>query len=1084
MFHGISGNGSSLRGHVGRGVSLLTAFIMAAQLPAAALPVYANEVTEEVSEEITEEITDEITDDIAANPAEENVDEIASNPAESNEPGEVPSVSQNDASEYGRSLRYIYMEETQLAGGETSHLLISLDDERTFEGASLELIGRESGEVFVAEGTAAGEGELLFEIPALKEGTYGLGILSVALAKGTVETLNIADIEGLNEAAFGVGLAPALDEPKIMPLTDESNDPLSAESASDSGGDASGVVSVDVKNTDMGAVARQISEALTQQATLSRTEADELSAEGAVGKVVVVLDPGHDDSHAGARSHGLVEERMTLTVANYCKKYLEDNYSNVTVYMTRTSTACPYPGTTSVQDNASRVDAASRVSANAYVSIHFNTTGAASTATAGAMVFYPNGNYNASASSGGLTLAKEILQRLVALGLRNNGVRIYNSQSGDTYPDGSLADYYGVIRRSKLYGFPGIIVEHAFLNNDSDAAFCASDDNLKKLGEADAKGIAAALSLKNGPSAEAENGKVVNKTGYKLTAKLNAKETKVSLSLTGADSKAKKVYFNVYSEEEEMDDLATYYAEEDEDEDGTWLAECKIEDHETAGAYKVFAYTVNSSGAATKVASGDFMVKGPTTGSVKIKSVNLGKGTFQIRAYDVAAPSGIKQVQIQATNQSGKKEAELLTAKKKSNYYYVTVKLSNHGYNTGKYKAQVIVTDKTGIKKTTLNKKIDMGVPSPTVTAKLQSKQTKLALKVTNAGVANQVEGVKFKVKCLTNKKTKTYKGKKGSSGAYSVNVKVSDFATAGTYQITCYRKLKSGSSYVKIGTTKKVTVGDITGGVATAVASGTKGNTLKISGFKVQSDITKMSVKVWPKVNKACAYTYQAEDEDGIYSAEIDYKNHKKKTGTYKYEITVKLKNGITKLALKGAFELGKDPELYVIEGVSGVTLDQLVDYYQAHATYPAYYSGTDASSLRKFCKLYIDECAAEGIKAEVAFCQAMKETNFLRFGGDVKITQHNFAGLGATGGGAQGTSFDKVQTGIRAQIQHLKAYASDRELINTCVDTRFSYVTRKSAPYVEWLGIQENPARKGWATDPGYGQSIIYMITELKGY
>ena len=60
----------------------------------------------------------------------------------------------------------------------------------------------------------------------------------------------------------------------------------------------------------------------------------------------------------------------------------------------------------------------------------------------------------------------------------------------NTYPDGSKADYYSVIRNSKLAGFPGIIVEHAFLSNASDVtAFLSSEEKLKNLGVADAKGI-------------------------------------------------------------------------------------------------------------------------------------------------------------------------------------------------------------------------------------------------------------------------------------------------------------------------------------------------------------------------------------------------------------------------------------------------------------------------------------------------------------------------------------------------------------------------------------------------------------------
>ena len=122
-------------------------------------------------------------------------------------------------------------------------------------------------------------------------------------------------------------------------------------------------------------------------------------------------------------------------------------------------------------------------------------------------------------------------------------------------------------------------------------------------------------------------------------------------------------------------------------------------------------------------------------------------------------------------------------------------------------------------------------------------------------------------------------------------------------------------------------------------------------------------------------------------------------------------------------------------------------------------------APDITTFCRILYDEAVLEGVKPEVVFGQAMKETGHLQFGGDVKVEQFNFAGLGATGNGEPGNSYESVQIGLRAQVQHLKAYASDEELKSECVDNRFKYVTRKCAPYVEWLGIQENPEGKGWA-------------------
>ena len=68
---------------------------------------------------------------------------------------------------------------------------------------------------------------------------------------------------------------------------------------------------------------------------------------------------------------------------------------------------------------------------------------------------------------------------------------IGNSAVGSRYPDKSKADYYAVIKRSKYAGFPGLIVEHAYVSNHDDSTtFLNGNDRLKHLGVADATGIA------------------------------------------------------------------------------------------------------------------------------------------------------------------------------------------------------------------------------------------------------------------------------------------------------------------------------------------------------------------------------------------------------------------------------------------------------------------------------------------------------------------------------------------------------------------------------------------------------------------
>lgn len=110
----------------------------------------------------------------------------------------------------------------------------------------------------------------------------------------------------------------------------------------------------------------------------------------------------------------------------------------------------------------------------------------------------------------------------------------------------------------------------------------------------------------------------------------------------------------------------------------------------------------------------------------------------------------------------------------------------------------------------------------------------------------------------------------------------------------------------------------------------------------------------------------------------------------------------------------------------MADVTTSQMEKYFKAKgATYPEYYSKTDAPTLEKFCQIYVEETNAEGINGAIAFTQAMKENAWLKFGG-----------------GVAGASFATVREGIRAQIQHLKAYGFKDALKNKCVDPRIKIV------------------------------------------
>ena len=173
-----------------------------------------------------------------------------------------------------------------------------------------------------------------------------------------------------------------------------------------------------------------------------------------------------------------------------------------------------------------------------------------------------------------------------------------------------------------------------------------------------------------------------------------------------------------------------------------------------------------------------------------------------------------------------------------------------------------------------------------------------------------------------------------------------------------------------------------------------------------------------------------------------------------------------------------------YVVEtaimGKSVATKEQLNTYLLAN--------NPQGAAYLSLAGIFLEEGEKEGVRGDIAFCQSCKETGFFKYGGDVKPEQHNYAGLGATGG-VPGLSFPDERTGARAQIQHLKAYASKLPLNLECVDPRYKYVNKGCAPTVEQLGGKwAVPGYSGYkcledarAARDSYGDHIVKMMDEV---
>lgn len=392
-------------------------------------------------------------------------------------------------------LNYVYLEEQTVASPGAQTVMISYGDEETvLADAKLTVQNYLTGSIKAYDMTDSFENTAVFamQYTAADRGIYEVTDVAVTTEDGKSEKLHLQNT-GMEHIYFGV------DEEFEEVSADGETPQTRMQTESDLGFDPEDVslqiVSLGADGNSMTTSdINEITEAIKAGAANAGQArlATESTLDTEAQDYVVMLDPGHDASHAGANKNGLREEVLTLKIAQYCKAELEQ-YKHVKVYMTRESAACPLPGSTSVQDNLNRVATAASVGADIYVSIHLNSAGSGS--AKGAQVFYPNSSYRPDIGSEGANLATQIQRQLVALGLQNRGISIRNSGDNSRYPDGSLADYYAVIKHSKTSGFPGVIVEHAYVSNASDAAFLKSESNLQALGIADATGIAQYLGL-------------------------------------------------------------------------------------------------------------------------------------------------------------------------------------------------------------------------------------------------------------------------------------------------------------------------------------------------------------------------------------------------------------------------------------------------------------------------------------------------------------------------------------------------------------------------------------------------------------
>ena len=960
--------------------------------------------------------------------------------------GEAKSQVQEETKTIENELNYIYIDEAELDVGAVQSIVLSWG-ERTSDIRSIDLVvENEDGSRTVLNSQKRVDNLFLYE-NSFEQGAYHVAELSVTTDLGT-KTFTVEDLE-IN-AYFGVG--------------EKVNDSVKSdyiEMESQSGEEA--VVTIETANA--ATVEKNVADALSEQAV----PFDKNKKERSNSNLVIVLDPGHDASkHSGATANGVREEVVTLKIAEYCKEVLEQ-YSGVSVYMTRTDGNCPYPDTNSIDDILKRVEWAKTKDADVFISFHINSS--VSGAAQGAEVYYPQGEENAQ------ELAKDIVGELAKLGLKNRG------DKGD--------DSYAVIRHSKRNGFPGLIIEHAFVSNVSDAKWFQTEENLKKLGEADAAGI-----IKY----------------YGLT------KDKGKWEFTGEHWKWKEGNGKYATSTWKSIDGVWYYFDTNSNMTTGW--------QQIGGIW----YYMNSSGAMT---TGWQQIGGTwyymnSSGAMKTGWQLIG-GTWYYMNGSGAMQTGWQTIgnQTYYLNEGG---AMATGWKLVENVWYY---FNSSGYLL---KGEQTIAGT----KWYLDENTGALYTGWHYTAGKWYHHTNEGLKQTgwqfidgtwyymNAdGVMTtgwqQIGGMWYYM---------------DGSGAMQTGwqfIGGTWYYMDGSGAMQTGWRLLGNHWYYMNGSGAMLTGFQAIGNEKFYFNASGEMQTgwqfidnvwyyFNTSGYLLKGEQTIGGQKWYLDANTGALYTgWHFTDGKWYYHTSEGLKQIGwQKIGETWYYMD---KNGVMQTGwqtignqkyyfdgsgamvtgwqlidnvwyyFENSGELNNQPSskppvndaikvYYEIAGDSSVTVEQMVSYYKKSGKpYPAEaLKAGGAATIEEFCQIYYEECETEGIKAEVAFIQSMIETGFLQFGGSVKIEQFNFAGLGATGNGVSGNSFENVRMGIRAHVQHLKCYANTEPLKNECVDPRWGAWLRGKAPYVEWLSIPNNPNGTGWAGDADYAAKILKGIQDMK--
>ena len=286
--------------------------------------------------------------------------------------------------------------------------------------------------------------------------------------------------------------------------------------------------------------------------------------------VHVLLDPGHGGSQDGATSaDGSVKEKdVNLKIGLALKQELEENYEGIEVSMTRDSDV-----DVGLKE---RVDMGS--DCDFIISLHNNAIAEKPAYDNGCTVLVASGRYRKKVALETRKMGANILLELEDLGLENRGLLTREALDGEKYPNGEIMDHYKIVRYGILSKVPAIIVEHAFIDKDSEfEEHLKDDEGIEELAKADARGIARYFGLKtiDGEKMEPVEGEEFTVVSMKDDDWTNTTQTK-EVFYQEKDEKPIEPKVEINEEYAAMDDSAAEVATTEQTMEAT--TEMKIQD--------------------------------------------------------------------------------------------------------------------------------------------------------------------------------------------------------------------------------------------------------------------------------------------------------------------------------------------------------------------------------------------------------------------------------------------------------------------------------------------------------------------------